>query len=86
MSASGIHRRSSATTQGVLKEPSTSTGQLLSPPGWENSRDSLAGAGWGGTPEDLSALLPPALQVVPTFSWLRLKSLTGGRRNGRPKP
>jgi hypothetical protein len=81
MSASGIRRRSSATTQGVLKEPSTSTGHLLSPPDWENSRDSLAGAGWGGTPEDLSALLPPALQVAPTFSWLRLKSLTGGRRN-----
>jgi hypothetical protein len=29
----------------------------------------------------LSALLPPALQVEPAFSWLRLKVLTGGRRN-----
>ena len=59
----------------------SSTGQLPSTPGRENSRDSLAGAGWGGTPEDLSALLPPALQGKPPFSWLRLKSLTGGRRN-----
>jgi hypothetical protein len=50
-------------------------------PGWENSRDSFAGAGWGGTPEDLSALLPPALQGEPAFSRVRLKSLTGGRRN-----
>jgi hypothetical protein len=60
---------------------STSTGHVPSPSGLENSRDSLAGAGWGGTPEDLPALLPPALQVEPAFSWLRLKSLTGGRRN-----
>ena len=52
-----------------------------SPPGRENSRDSLAGAGWGGVPEDLSGLLPPALQGKPPFSWLRFKSLTGGRRN-----
>jgi Calcineurin-like phosphoesterase len=72
MTASGAHRRSSATAQ---------AGHLPSPPNWENSRDSLAGAGWGGTHEDLSALLPPALQDEPPFSWLRLKSLTGGRRN-----
>jgi hypothetical protein len=58
----------------------SSTGDMRSPPR-ENSRDSLAGAGWGGTPEDLSALLPPALQVQSAFSWLRFKSLTGGRRN-----
>ena len=60
---------------------STSAGHLPSPPDWENSRDSLAGAGWGGTAEDLAALLPPALQTEPAFSWLRFKSLTGGRRN-----
>jgi hypothetical protein len=72
MRTSRTHRRSSATAHGVREGPSNS---------WENSRDSLAGAGWGGTPEDLSALLPPALQVEPPFSWLRLKSLTGGRRN-----
>jgi hypothetical protein len=59
----------------------TGTGHLPSLPNWENSPNSLAGAGWGGTPEDLCALLPPALQVEPPFSWLRLKSLTGGRRN-----
>jgi hypothetical protein len=92
MKASGTHRRSSATPQGVLKWPAnfeepghmsnrTSSGQLPSPPDWENSRDSVAGAGWGGAAEDLSALMPPALQDKPAFSWLRLKSLTGGRRN-----
>jgi Calcineurin-like phosphoesterase len=59
----------------------SSTGQLPYTRSRENSRDSLAGAGWGGTHEDLSALLPPALQDEPPFSWLRLKSLTGGRRN-----
>jgi hypothetical protein len=59
----------------------TGTGHLPSPTNWENSRDSLAGAGWGGTPEDLSAMLPRALQGEPAFSWLRLKSITGGRRN-----
>jgi hypothetical protein len=41
----------------------------------------VAGAGWGGIPEDLTALLPPAMQLQPPFSWLRWKSLTGGRRN-----
>jgi hypothetical protein len=59
----------------------TDTGHLQSPSNWENSRDSLAGAGWGGDPEDLSAMLPPALKGEPAFSWMRLKSLTGGRRN-----
>ncbi|GAB7189447.1 metallophosphoesterase [Kineococcus sp. NUM-3379] len=50
-------------------------------PGNPNSRDSVAGAGWGGQPADLAALLPPALRGAPAFSWLRLASLTGGRRN-----
>ena len=59
----------------------SSTGRPPSSPGRENSRDSLGGAGWGAIAEDLSALLPPALQGKPPFSWLRLKSLTGGRRN-----
>jgi hypothetical protein len=67
MRASGAHRRSSATAN---------AGRVPSPPNWENSRDSLAGAGWGGTPENLSALLPPTLQDEPPFSWLRLKVLT----------
>ena len=72
MRASGAHRRSSATAN---------AGRAPSPSNWENSRDSFAGVGWGGTPENLSALLPPALQVEPPFSGPRLKSLTGGRRN-----
>jgi hypothetical protein len=50
----------------------SSTGQLPSTPGRENSRESLAGAGWGGIPEDLSALLPVTLRGKPPFSWLRL--------------
>lgn len=72
MKASGAYRRPAATAD---------AGRLPAPPNRENSRDSVAGAGWGGTPEDLSALLPPALRAEPPFSWLRLKSLTGGRRN-----
>jgi Calcineurin-like phosphoesterase len=72
MRASRAHRRPSATAQAR---------RLPSPPDRQNSRDSIAGAGWDGTPEDLSALLPPALQGKPPFSWLRFKSLTGGRRN-----
>jgi hypothetical protein len=67
MRASGAHRRSSATAN---------AGRVPSPPNRENSRDSVAGAGWGGTPENLSALLPPTLQDEPPFSWLRLKVLT----------
>ena len=72
MRASGAHWRSDVTAN---------AGHLPSPPNGENSRDSIAGAGWGGIPEHLSALLPPALRDKPPFSWLRLKSLTGGRRN-----
>src|SRR5688500_8636689 len=72
MRGSGAQRRSEATAN---------AGYAPSPPNWETSRDSLSGAGWGGTPEELSALLPVALQGKPAFSWLRLKSLTGGRRN-----
>jgi hypothetical protein len=72
MKASGAHRRLAATAD---------AGRRASPRNPENSRDSVAGAGWGGTPEDMSELLPPALQAEPPFSWLRLKSLTGGRRN-----
>src|SRR5688500_18039698 len=72
MRDSGSHRHSSATAQAA---------HLPSPPDRQNSRDSLAGAGWGGTPEDLSALLPPGLQGKPPFSWLRFNSLPRGRRN-----
>jgi hypothetical protein len=72
MRGSGAQRRSEATAN---------AGYAPSPPNWETSRDSLSGAGWGGTPEELSALLPVALRGKPPFSWLRLKSLTGGRRN-----
>jgi hypothetical protein len=71
-----------SSSEGRERMSESSTGHLPSaPPDSENSRDSFVGAGWGGTPEELWALLPPALQVEPAFSWLRLKVLTGGRRN-----
>ena len=57
-----------------------SHGGHLPSPELGNSRDSLAGAGWDGTPEDLPALLPPTLKAKPPFSWLRLKPVIGGRR------
>jgi hypothetical protein len=78
--ASGVPQRAPNSEEPSHISDRTSTGHFPSPPDWGDSSDSVAGAGWGGTPE-LSALMPPALQVEPAFSWLRLKSLTGGRRN-----
>jgi hypothetical protein len=67
--------------EGAHNMSDTASGHPSSPPDSENSRDSVVGAGWDGTPEDLAILLPTALQGKPPFSWLRFKSLTGGRRN-----
>jgi hypothetical protein len=67
--------------EGAENMSDSSIGAAPPPLHRENSRDSLAGAGWGGIPEDLSALLPSALRSKPPFSWLEFKALTGGRRN-----
>jgi hypothetical protein len=54
-----------SSSEGRERMSESSTGHLPSaPPDSENSRDSFVGAGWGGTPEELWALLP----LTPTAS------------------
>ena len=58
----------------------------------ENSRDSLAGAGWACPARDVKGLLDPTVRDKPPFRWLNPKTLIDSRNDllakafGDPSP
>jgi hypothetical protein len=58
----------------------------------ENSRDSVAGAGWSCPPRDIKALIDPSRRDKPRFRWLNPKTLIDSRNDvlakafGDPSP